>query len=284
MRSNFRPPNTNPDRINRLVDALWWRHGSLDGQGTNVLPSLLQERDEVVDGQHNVTDQLILSHTNVSDGDTQAKNLLELELDGGLDIGDLGGEILSVGDWGWELAGLGETWTEETGDLLDELLRGEESVVLLGELLDELLVLVELLQILNGHGLESQMLSTIDIVLVTKNAVFQALAVCSLIGSLSGSLIPNAHSWAWDLWKLDGSGETLVSLGIIVLQSDLELDGLEEVSLLDIERVIEKFLNVSTHSGYSEQLALRSGSNSTSGSNVPTVIFDDILTVFQASW
>ena len=38
---------------------------------------------------------------------------------------------------------LGETGTKETGDLLDESLRGKESVVLLGELLDELLVLVE---------------------------------------------------------------------------------------------------------------------------------------------
>ena len=33
-----------------------------------------------------------------------------------------------------ELAGLGETRTEETGDLLDEGLRSEERVVLLGEL------------------------------------------------------------------------------------------------------------------------------------------------------
>ena len=38
---------------------------------------------------------------------------------------------------------LGETGTKETGDLLDESLGGKESVVLLGELLDELLVLVE---------------------------------------------------------------------------------------------------------------------------------------------
>ena len=38
---------------------------------------------------------------------------------------------------------LGETRTEQTGDLLDESLGGKESVVLLCELLDELLVLVE---------------------------------------------------------------------------------------------------------------------------------------------
>lgn len=38
---------------------------------------------------------------------------------------------------------LGETGTEETGDLLDERLRGQESIVALRELLDELLVLVQ---------------------------------------------------------------------------------------------------------------------------------------------
>lgn len=38
---------------------------------------------------------------------------------------------------------LGKTGTEETRDLLDEGLRGQERIVLLGELLDELLVLVE---------------------------------------------------------------------------------------------------------------------------------------------
>jgi hypothetical protein len=38
---------------------------------------------------------------------------------------------------------LGETGSEQTRDLLDQSLGGQESVVLLGELLDELLVLVE---------------------------------------------------------------------------------------------------------------------------------------------
>ena len=38
---------------------------------------------------------------------------------------------------------LGETGAEQTRDLLDERLGREEGVVLLGELLDELLVLVQ---------------------------------------------------------------------------------------------------------------------------------------------
>lgn len=89
----------------RLVETLGGRHGSLDGQATNVLPALLQQRDQVVDGQHDVANQLLLGHANVADGDTHAQNLLELELDGGLDLGDLVGEVVGVGDGGGELAG-----------------------------------------------------------------------------------------------------------------------------------------------------------------------------------
>lgn len=75
-----------------------------------------------------------------------------------------------MGDGGRELSGLGETGTEETRDLLDENLRGEESVVLLGELLDELLVLVELLQVLDGHVLELDKLRAIDVGGIGENA------------------------------------------------------------------------------------------------------------------
>ena len=88
-----------------LVQTPWWGHGGLDGQAAHILPALLQQRDEVVDGQHDVSDQLILRHVHVADRDTHAQHLLQLELDRGLDFGDLRAEVLSVGDWGWELAG-----------------------------------------------------------------------------------------------------------------------------------------------------------------------------------
>jgi hypothetical protein len=91
----------------RLVETLGGAHGSLEGEGANVLPALLEEGDEVVDGQHDVTDELLIGHVDVADGDTHAENLLELELDGGLDVGDLGGKVLVVGDGGRELAGCG---------------------------------------------------------------------------------------------------------------------------------------------------------------------------------
>ena len=173
-----------------LVETLGGAHGSLDGKATNVLPSLLEQRDEVVDRQHDVGDQLILGHANVANGNTHAEHLLQLELDGGLDLSDLVGEVLSVGNGRGELAGLGKTGAEETRDLLDESVGGDESIVLAGKLLDELLVLVELLQVVGGHGIDTVVLGTVNVVLVTEDA--------------------DGHVGARDGGELDGSRETLV--------------------------------------------------------------------------
>ena len=79
----------------------------------------------------------------MADGDTQAKDLLQLELDRRTDLSEFVGQVLGVRDGGRELSGLGETGSEQTGDLLNQSFRGQESVVLLGELLDKLLVFVE---------------------------------------------------------------------------------------------------------------------------------------------
>ena len=65
---------------------------------------------------------------------------------------------------------LGKTWTQETRNLLDEGVGGQKGVVLASKLLDELLVLVELLQVIGGHGINSTVLRSVDIVLVTENA------------------------------------------------------------------------------------------------------------------
>ncbi len=231
-----------------LVKALWWRHGCLDGQGSNVLPSLLEEGDEVVDGQHDVGDQLILSHANVSNGDTHAENLLQLELDGGLNVVDLALEVLVVGDWGWELSGLRKTWTQETWNLLDKSVGSDESIVLACELLNKLLVLVELLQVISGHGVNTTVLGTIDIVLVTEDAIC-ALVVAPMCKFASRVIVPDGHVWTWDLWKTDGSRETLVTLWVVVLETNLELDGLQKVTLLGLEGVVQELLDIGAHSG-----------------------------------
>ena len=85
------------------------------------------------------------------------------------------------------------------------------------------------------------MLSTIDIVLITKNAVDFLLALdlhhANTVNSCSPN-VPDGHAGAGNLGKADSSRETLVTLRIIILKADLELDGLEEISLLGLQRVL----------------------------------------------
>jgi hypothetical protein len=193
--------------IHNLIQSLRWAHACLDGQAANVLPALLQEGDEVVDGQHDVADELVLSHADVSDRNTQAQNLLQLELDGGLDLGDLAGKVFVVGDGGGELARLGETGTQETGNLLDQSFRGHEGVVLASELLDQLLVLVQFLQIVRGHGVDAVVLRTVDIVLVTEDAAREvsvsAICGCDYLimklprasGAKYNNILSRLHDW-----------------------------------------------------------------------------------------
>ena len=163
-----------------LVQSLRRRHRSLDGQAAHVLPTLLQQRHKIVDSQHDVGDQLILGHADIAHGNTHAQHLLELELDRALDLVDLVVQVFGVGDGRGELAGLGETRAEETGDLLDESVGGNEGVVLAGELLDELFVLVEFLQIVRGHGVDAEVLGAVDVVLVTEDAVASHVSGWSL--------------------------------------------------------------------------------------------------------
>jgi len=48
----------------------------------------------------------------------------------------------------------------------------------------------------------------------------------------------DGHVGAGNAGQLDGTRETLVTLGIVVLETDLELDGLQEVALLLIVGII----------------------------------------------
>lgn len=66
---------------------------------------------------------------------------------------------------------LGKTGTQETRNLLDETLGSDESIVLASKLFDELLVLVQLPEVLGGHGIETVVLGTVKVVLVTKNTI-----------------------------------------------------------------------------------------------------------------
>lgn len=194
-----------------LVDTDGLSHGGLDEEGLDVLPVLLEEGDEEVDAEHGVSSQFILGHGSMTDGSSQTEDLLELELDGSLDLGDLLGQVLVVGNGGGELTGLVQARTQETRDLLDEQVRGQEDVVLLGELLDELLVLVQLLQVISRTEVDPEGLGLVTVNLVTNDADF---------GVRLG-----------DVGETDGTSETLITLGVVILQTDLEFDGLVEVTL-----------------------------------------------------
>lgn len=101
------------------------------------------------------------------------------------------------------------------------------------------------------------MFGSIDVVLVSENAV----VICQLsfpqLTSVWWGLcgVPDAHSWSWDSGELDGAGETLVTLRVIILKTDLKFNGLEEVSLFFIQGIIKKLLHVLAHSGCGVMLA-----------------------------
>jgi len=146
----------------------------------------------------------------VADSDTQTENLLQLELDLRLEFLNLGLDVIVVSESGGEFTSLVQTRSKETGDLRNQGLRGEEGVELAGQLFDELGVLVQLLEVVNSSEGDSKFLSLLAMTSITENA--------------------NLHSGSGDVGELDGTSETLVSLGIVVLEADLKFDGLDELS------------------------------------------------------
>lgn len=187
-------------------------HGRLDVDATNVLPLLLQQTGKEVSSKLSVDDNFLLLHTDVSDRDVKAHDLLHLELDGGLDLIDLSLHVITSGDESGELSCLGKTGTKKTRDLLDHVVRGHEEIVSLGKLLDQLLVLVELLQVLNTHVVNTDAIGLLTVGSISKNTALK-------VGAGNGR-------------KLEGSGETLVTDRIVVLQRNLGFDGFDEVTLL----------------------------------------------------
>lgn len=136
----------------------------------DVLPVLLEQRHEEVHRQVNILGEFIGSHVDVSDGNRQAQDFLHLELDGGLNFVDFLGHRLGVGEKTREFTSLVETGAEETWNLLDERLGGEEGVVFLGQLLHQLLVLVELLEGFGVHEWDIVGLGLVAMLLITENA------------------------------------------------------------------------------------------------------------------
>jgi hypothetical protein len=195
-----------------LVEALRLAHSGLDVSGFEVLPVLLEEGDEVVDGKSGVLTDGFVLHVDVTDAATKAKNLLELELDGGADFLNLVDEVVTEGDGGGEFVDTIHVGADNTGNGLDDGFGGEEGIIASAHLLDELLVLVELLEIFHGHGFDTSLLGLVLMLEVADD----------------GDLVVGAA----DVGEAESAGEALITGGIVVLEVDLEVNGLEELALL----------------------------------------------------
>ena len=190
-------------------------HGRLDVDLSNVLPLLLKKRSQEVSSKLSVGNNLLLFHGNISNGNVKAHNLLHLELDGGFDLINLLLHILTTGKKGRELSSLGQTRTKKTGNLLDHVVRGKEEIVLLGKFLNKLLVFVELLKVIDTHVVNTDTIGLLTMGSVSEHA-------CLEVGAGYGG-------------KTEGSRETLVTLGVVVLEGDLDLNGFDEVTLLSFD-------------------------------------------------
>ena len=180
-----------------------------------VVPLLLEERSKEVETHGDVLSELLLSHFFVTDSDVKVGNFLELPLNGSSGIVDLLLDWLSVRDWLREHTNSRKNWTENGWDFLDESISDKEEGISLGPLLDLFLVLVEFLQVVHGGDIETGDLGSGGLILML------------LIGNDA-----HFHVWSWDVWKSDGTGETLIFLWIVILKSNLKFDGLGELSSL----------------------------------------------------
>jgi hypothetical protein len=178
------------------------------------VPSLLEEGGEEVDTHEDVLSELLLTHLLVTDGNGHAGNLLKLELNGGTGIINLGFQVFSMRDDLGEHTNTVENGSKDGGDLLDEGVAGKKESVFLGPLLDELLILVEGLKELEVNNIDVDVLSLDDI---------------HVLGITDQA---DLKLRSGDVGETDGTSETLILLGVVVLEANLELDGLDELSSL----------------------------------------------------
>ena len=195
-----------------LVDPDRRPHGRLQVQALDVLPSLFQQTDEEVDGHLRVQEDLTLRQAAISNSHTHAQHLLQLKLDARLDLVHLHLQWRVLRDERRELASLVQARSKQTWDLLDDALRRQEGVVLLRQLLHKFLVLVELLQGVDVHAVNTNLLRLLAVRRVSENA--------------------DLHLRSRDEGQLDGTAETLVLLRVIVLQANLQLNRLHELPVL----------------------------------------------------
>jgi len=181
-----------------------------------VVPSLLEEGDKEVHAHHDVLSELVVGHVLSAGAASHAGHLSQLELNGSAEVLDGQDKGLVVGDSDRELLDSVKNGSADDGHLLDDGVGGDEDIVLLGPLLDDLLVLVVLLELIEGGDIDVE-------------TVLLGFGLVLLIGDHA-----DLEVGAGDVRESNGSDETLILLGIVVLESELDLNGLSELSHLGL--------------------------------------------------
>ena len=75
-------------------------------EALDILPVFLQQRHQEVHGESDVLHELFLGHLNIANSNTQAQDLLHLELDGGLGVVNFLLQVIHVSNHGGEFSGL----------------------------------------------------------------------------------------------------------------------------------------------------------------------------------
>ena len=124
-------------------------HGSLNVEGSNVLPSLLCQGDQEVNTHSDVLSELFFSLFHISDSSSQARGFLGLEFNGVLDFSDFVDELFSFSHGDGELSELDEDITQKLGGLLSNGVRCQENIIFLCPFFNFGLILVESLKSIN---------------------------------------------------------------------------------------------------------------------------------------
>ena len=90
----------------RLVEPLWFAHGRFDVESADVLPVLLEQRNEKVDRQIDVGRELLHAHADIANGHRQADGFLRLEFNRGFDLVHFLHQGIAVRDGRGKLTGL----------------------------------------------------------------------------------------------------------------------------------------------------------------------------------
>ena len=187
-------------------------HGRLDVNLSNILPLLFQKRRQEIGRQLGIGKDFAGVHFHIADRDIEAHDFLHLELDGGLEFINLALHIFIVPEQSGEFTRLGQAGPQETGNLLDQIVRRNKEIITLGEFLDHFLVFIQFLQVFYGHVVDADAIGLFAMGGAAEDAALE-------LGTGDGG-------------QAKGTGETLVADGVVIFQSNLGFDRFNEIALL----------------------------------------------------